>query len=456
MRCDREPAVNEDLNDSEVSAADRRRFWELGVLVAMYAGYVAFMLCRNTLQAASAAMIADPALGLDKEKFGRLMSLHSAGAIGGMLVMGPAADRFGGRATFLFCLLFTSLSCAAFGLGTGLTYFMVWNFLGQFFKSGGWASMAKIIGAWYPSSRYGRIWSIISTSSRVGTIAAGVVLGFLLLRVNWRVVFFVSSLIGIGAVALGFFFLKARPADVRLGPPGPKAKGHGGMKPALHPLDALDFWPAVVIMARSARVWLIFAALALLTVLMDFINFLPIYIRETLKVEPGVAAMAGSIFPAGMFVSLLVCGVGYDRVGKRGQVGLHAGLLATSIACVLALQFLPGLGLAPGPALVCALAAVALLGFTIAPSYYLPMSVFAIEFGGRHSGFLIAMIDVFGYLGAMVFNYFGGSIAQHHGWPAFLRVLLVVAGSSLAVMTAFLALDALHDRRHDEKALKMT
>ena len=69
------------------------------------------------------------------------------------------------------------------------------------------------------------------------------------------------------------------------------------------------------------------------------------------------------------------------------------------------------------------------------------MSVFSISFGGRHSGFLIALIDVFGYAGAFVFNFFGGSIAQHHGWPVFLGVLLTVAVLALITMTAFLHLE---------------
>ena len=56
------------------TARQRRKRWNLMILVTMYAGYVAFMLCRNTLIAASPAMIEDPALGLDKETYGQLMS----------------------------------------------------------------------------------------------------------------------------------------------------------------------------------------------------------------------------------------------------------------------------------------------------------------------------------------------------------------------------------------------
>ena len=53
------------------------------ILLTMYIGYAGFMLCRNTLIASSVEMIQDPAVDLDKESFGQLMSWHSAGAIAG-------------------------------------------------------------------------------------------------------------------------------------------------------------------------------------------------------------------------------------------------------------------------------------------------------------------------------------------------------------------------------------
>ena len=80
-------------------------------------------------------------------------------------------------------------------------------------------------------------------------------------------------------------------------------------------------------------------------------------------------------------------------------------------------------------------------GFTISPAYYLPMSIFSIAFGGKHSGFLIALIDVFGYVGSLVFTFFGGSIARDFGWPVFLMVLLTITVLALVTVTAFLYMD---------------
>ena len=97
----------------------RRTRWEWITLATMYAGYAALMLCRNTLIASSAAVVQDPAAGIDKAAYGRIMSWHSAGAIAGKLTLGVLADRIGGRWMYLVCLLFTALTTIAFRARTG-------------------------------------------------------------------------------------------------------------------------------------------------------------------------------------------------------------------------------------------------------------------------------------------------------------------------------------------------
>ena len=401
------------------------------------------MLCRNTLIAASPAMIRDPTLGIDKAAFGRLMSWHSAGAIAGKLVTGVAADKLGGRATFLLALLLTAVSTLAFGMVSPFYLFAVLNFAGQFFKAGGWPAMAKIIGDWYPSNKYGRVWSIISTSSRVGTMAAGVLLGGLLVFVSWRYLFAVSFAITAVVLLIGWRWLKACPADVGLSPPEVESEpaSPSRIERAPHPFDGTTLVQAIGMFARSGRVWLICFGMAFLTILMDFINFIPIYLSETMELEPGQATMTGSSFPAGMFAALIASSVLYDRFSKAQLVGVLGGLLLLAAGCALVLWTLPSWPLPAGLRVPVALAAIFLFGFAISPAYYVPMSVFSIAYGGIHSGFLIALIDVFGYAGALIFNYFGGSIAQDFGWPVFLAVLLSIALLAMVTMVGFLGLD---------------
>jgi len=168
-------------------------------------------------------------------------------------------------------------------------------------------------------------------------------------------------------------------------------------------------------------------------------------------IEPGRAAMAASTFPAGMFVALIVSGIVYDRLSKRQLVWVVAVLLGLSCLSVLFLWSLPSLSLSPSLRLPAAMISIFVLGFSISPAYYIPMSIFSITFGGSHSGFLIALIDVFGYAGAFVFNFFGGSIAQHHGWPVFLGVLLTVAVLALVTLTLFLHLEYKSEKKQSTR-----
>ncbi len=431
--------------------------WQITILCSMYIGYAAFMVCRNTLIASSAEMNQDPSLAMDKESFGRLMSWHSAGAIMGKLVTGPGADLLGGRRMFLIALSLTAIANVGFAFSSSFFAFAAFNFFGQFAKAGGWPAMTKIVRNWYPESRYGQVWSIISTSSRVGTITAGLVLGYLLSLVSWRAVFVVSAVLTAGVVVLLFFFLEERPEQAGLvslaehsgtdGDDQPSATDDEGPKAVAHPhrFDALTLPQVCAQFIRSGRVWFICLSLVFLTIVMDFLTFIPIYLAEALSITASKASMAGSVFPGGMFAALVFTSFVYDLLPKKRLVFVMGGLLAVSALCVVVLWNLAAVP--AGARTPAAMLTLFFLGLTISPAYYIPMSVFSVEFGGKHSGFLVSLIDVFGYSGALLFNFFGGSIAQHYGWSVFLSGLLLITLLAGACMVTFLMLDW-HAARH--------
>jgi sugar phosphate permease len=313
------------------------------------------------------------------------------------------------------------------------------------------------------------VWSIISTSSRIGTILAGVVLGYLLSLVDWRGVFLFSAVTTAAVVVLLYFYLKEQPEQVGL----PSLSRHVRSQTASsqhasshhaqssgddptetvdqnaigdpqaaetpHPFDGLTLLQVCGRFLFSGRVWFICLSLIHLTIVMDFLTFIPIYLSEALDISASKASMAGSTFPAGMFTALVLTSFVYDRLSKRRLIFVIGGLLIASATCVLALW---NLNLAPPDYRTpTAIATIFLLGLTISPAYYIPMSVFSVSFGGKHSGFLVSLIDVFGYCGALVFNFFGGSIAQHYGWSVFLSGLLAITVLAGVYMVTFLTLD---------------
>ena len=177
-------------------------------------------------------------------------------------------------------------------------------------------------------------------------------------------------------------------------------------------------------------------------------SFIPIYLSESLGMSGSAASMAGSSFPAGMFAALLLTSFVYDKLSKRLLVWTLGGLLTLGCGCVIALSNLGTVSESIRSPM--AIAVLFLLGLSISPAYYVPMSVFSVRFGGKHSGMLVSLIDVFGYGGAMLFNFFGGSIAEHYGWSVFLSGLLAISCFATILMTTFLTLDARSVRLNTE------
>ena len=320
--------------------------------------------------------------------------------------------------------------------------------------------MAQMVRAWYPETRYGQVWSIIATSSRVGTIAAGLLFGYLLTLIEWRSVFLVSAILTAGVVILLFFTLKQHPEDAGLPTLLDHTKDHTAKEDSetqvshAHDFDHLALWQACFAFIKSGRFWFIGLSIVFLTVVMDFLNFIPIYLAEELNLSASTASMAGTCFPMGMFAALLLTSFFYDRLSKRQLIIALGGQLVFSCLAVLLLwklDFVTASLQAP-----VAVVTIFLLGLAISPAYYVPTSVFSVAFGGKHAGFLVAVIDIFGYGAALIFNYFGGSIAEQHGWGVFLSGLLTVTGLATLCMVTFLTLDYHASRRPDNASRQST
>lgn len=419
--------------------SDLRLRWELIILACMYAGYMGFILCRTAIYVASPAMVGDPALGLTKTMFGAVLGWGTAGMVAGKLLSGAVADRLGGRRVFLLALAITAAAAGAFAIAGGFALFCALNFTMLLAASAGWPAMSQLISAWYEPDRYGKVWGVISTSSRLSSVLSSLLLGALLVRMSWPSVFVAAGTLSAAVAALIFAFLKARPADAGLTPP--RASGQAAAAP--HPLDGVGLREALLYFARSGRVWLMCVSIMCTTVLMEVIGFLPLYLKETLAISPARAAAASSVFPAGCFVALLAGGYLYDRVSRRGRAPLLGGMLALSALCLAALFAMGRVPPAPAAAFAATAAVLFLYGVTVAPAYYLPMSVFSIEFGGPHCGVLIGLIDAAGYAAAMLYQFAGGAIVDRPGgWQNMLILLMAAAGAAVLATVWFAHRDA--------------
>lgn len=409
--------------------AERRR---LVVLAAMYAGYGAMMVCRQMVTILSPAMMADPSLRLTNTNIGDFAAYGTIGALVGKLVWGPLGDRIGGRPTFLLGLLLSALLVAAYGLSPGVAAFTACSFLLYGAKSGGWPGMTKLVGDWYEPAHYGRVWGILSTSSRASVVAGTLFFGWLLGRLPWRAVAFVAAGVALLILAACRFGLAGEPPARDAAPgTGPEAR--------VHPLDGTTLAQGLKAFAASPRVRLIVVMMMALTCLMAFLDFVPVYLLEVFHLTPSQASMASSVFPVGALAGLLAATALYDRFTKERLAGVLTGTLVAATACVAGLQLLARLGLGAHADFLASLGLIMVFGFMISPAYYIPMSIFSIEFGGPHSATLVCLLDAFGFGASALFGFAGGRLADGPGgWPAFMAMLLALSVVGVVSVRQFL------------------
>ena len=424
---------------------DRASFWrwEYAIVGGMCLGYAALVLCRTTVGVAGPAMLLDADLHLDKTAFGAILGWGTAGNLMGKLTNGILADKAGGRRIFLLAIAASAMAIFMFGAMSNTVAFCLFYFLAIFAKSAGWPSMANIIKVWFERPKHGRTWGLIATSSRASSVAATLLLGSLLLVVSWRGLFFISAIIAAIIFIVLIKFLRDSPSDIGGLPTESKESVRALTAWKIsHPLNEMATVGALGFFFRSARFWLICLSVTSLAILFEFQAFIPIYLSEAFHLSPSVAGIASSAFPLGCLVAVFAGGFVFDKLSKKSLIIVLGGMLVLGISCLLLLWSLTQTDFAPRLTFVLTIAAIFVFGFAISPSYYLPMSVFSIDFGGKHCGLLVGLIDAVAYSGAMVFDFVGGSVAdQEGGWQSFLMILLVTSVVAAVSMTSFLYAD---------------
>jgi sugar phosphate permease len=407
------------------------------ILGSMYLGYGAMMVCRQMVTILSVAIQEDPALSVTNTDVGDFLGYGTIGAMVGKFVWGPLGDRIGGRATFLLGIVLSAALVAAFGFSPNIASFMLFSFLLYGVKSAGWPGMTKLVGDWYHPKNYGRVWSILSTSSRASVVVGSLFLGWLLNFTSWHWVAVTAGVSTLIIGALCYFTVSDRPADPKFLDDEPEggddAEYAAEMAKALeskrnHPLNGLTLGGALLAFATSTRCWLVVTMLMTLTVLMAVLDFMPLYLRQVYGLSAANATMASSVFPLGSLTGLIASIFFYDRFSRKGLRRVLSTMLLLATGCVLTLKGLPELGFDSQTNYLAALVLIFGLGFSISPSYYIPMSIFSIEFGGPFAATLVCLIDAFSFGASATFNFVGGRLSEGEGgWDAVMMVIISVA-----------------------------
>jgi MFS transporter, OPA family, sugar phosphate sensor protein UhpC len=416
---------------------------QITVIVCMYIGYFMLMFCRTAFTTVSPALVEDPGLSLTTTHIGDILGYAALGSLAGKLITGFVADYFGGRLTLIVALAVVASLTAAMGYSASFGAFVLLIFCLQLLRAGGWPALTKLVAQWVPPGSYARTWGVLSTASRAGVVISSLVLGLLLVYSlgevdpdtlvsenpsGWRWVPITAGGIGLLVVFALYWGFPKQPASA---PRDPEET-----EKSLNLLATLRFF------ARADRFWLICISLMCITMLMALVSFTGLYLAQSFEVSAGKAATAATVFPFGCLIAVLLVGIIYDQLSRKQRIYFMGASLAVGCLCIAGLIWITEAPFDLSFRFNVALAMILLLGACIAPAYYLPMSVFSIEFGGKRSGVLVGFIDATGYAAEAAFMPYAGRLAdQPGGWTHFMWLLLVIACVGLVSTAMFLYRD---------------
>jgi ACS family glucarate transporter-like MFS transporter len=398
----------------------RVRFLVVGLCIAMS---ILLYLDRFALSPTTDTILRE--LNLTKEQLGRTFFMFFFAYALMQVPAGWLSDTLGARSTLALYVVGWSLATIGLGLVNGLFAISLVRLLLGVTQAGAYPAAASLLKRWIPLSARGRANSSVSMGGRLGGLIAFFFTPILMLQVGrllgwetgrWRIVFVLYGSLGLIWAVIFWWLYRDSPrehpwcnaaeADLVGTPPPAVAK-----RPSL-PLAAI---------LQSREVWLM--CLAGFTVNIGWVflvSWLPQYLIETygdyvtaeigdkqvvagmMTAATGLAGMCGTLL-GGAATDALVRG--YGRKWGRRLPGMCSGTV------VLGLYLL-----APG------LASVWLfVGAMIAISFTIDFGLGATwasyqDIGGRHVASVLGVGNMCGNLGAAVFTWLIGLLAESDRW----------------------------------------
>jgi sugar phosphate permease len=399
-------------------AAGRRR--RTVVLVALFAAYASFYLCRANVDAALPLL--SRAYGYDKEELGRLASIGILAYAAGKISLGPIGDVIGGRRSIVLAITGSVLASFAFGASASLVALTLFAAVNRWFQAGGWVGVVHVCSREFAPEERGSNMGSISTSYEIGNVISLLLCAALVRSgLGWRALFVVNPIlfgaIGFAAVrAIGFLARERRAADdVERAAP------------------ASSWFARVKWLSSVGSFWMALLLSFMLTfVRTGFLTWTPTFIAEITAHEGGTisgAILKSAVFPATGVAGALLAGRASDRLGP----GRRAPLIAASLGLlVVSILVLAHAGFTSSTWVLLAIGASGL--FLLGP-YSLVGGAIALDVGATRAAATAAgLIDAIGYLGASLAGVLLGTMAQRHGWSAAFDILAVA--SSVAALAA--------------------
>jgi len=421
-----------------------RRFRNWFFVGLLYAGYY---LCRYNLGIVAPEVRAE--YGFSNEQYGLINSARDGAYAIGQFVNGLLADGLGGKQAMAVGAAGTILLNVAFGLtscttiGWMLGAFTLLRAADGYVQAFGAPGMLKINAAWFQRRERGRFAGVFGGMIQLGAIGVGTlgkylligftvpILGLVVVRQDWRVMFFVPPALLIGVLLLMWWNVKNHPeqAGYRVRHDDESGEAPQAQRPPLalvfrriagNPLAWVNAgaYFCTGFVRRALEAWWV------------------LYLLEVWSQDKGSSYYLALVWllPVTAFIGSYSSGVVSDAFFRGRRSPVAAALYGAETLCILcALWWLssPEQGT---PLAACVFLAV--ISLTCNSSHSIIGAAAVMDLGGRQmSGFACGVIDSFQYFGAILAGFLLGRLIDTYGWTALFASMLPFSLLGTVLMT---------------------
>jgi MFS family permease len=405
----------------------RIQYWAISLLIA--AGALNY-IDRATLSVANLTIQHE--LGIPVSRMGVLLSAFLWAYALAQLPIGPLIDRFGPRRLLGIGLLGWSAAQAAGGFVTGFGVFVVARFSLGIGEAPLFPGGARVVRDWFNVKERGFATGLCQSASSLGNFIAVPLLTFLMLTFNWRSMFIIAGVAGVG-MALLWWTIHRDPAEVDLNAQETAYLIEGDENRTIRQ-PTFKEWGHLF---RHRTTWgMIAGFFGNIYTLWLYTGWLPFYLeheRHMSVAKAGVLAAIPFFFGC---VGAIVGGWLCDFLTRRGwtPMGGRKLLISCSLFGVAACTL--GTAYAPTNAIVISLISLSLFLIYIVSSA--SWATVPIAAPSQFTASLGAIQNFGGYLGGALAPTLTGILVEKTG--SFTQALLLSAAVTLTAALAYLAL----------------
>jgi OPA family glycerol-3-phosphate transporter-like MFS transporter/OPA family sugar phosphate sensor protein UhpC-like MFS transporter len=380
-------------------------------------GYGAFYFVRKNYSMAMPVM--ERQLHLSKQSLGLILTLH--GLIYGVskFIGGVAADRANARIFMSLALLCSALVNVFFGLSSAMVLFGLLWMLNGFFQGMGYPPCARLLTHWFSPKELATKMSLWNISHSLGGGLIVVLCGFLVDHYdNWRICFFVPSVIALIMSLLLWTFLRDTPESVGL----PEISGShvpGGDTASESPAEFKHFLYKQVF--SNKYIWLVsMANFFVYTIRFAVFDWAPTVLHQAKGIQLHNAGLMVAGFEVAGMCGMLATGYLTDRLFAGRGAPLS---MASMLLCGLSVYFFWKV---PGRLPWVSTALLMSSGFFV----YSPQALVGVMAANlatkRAAATAVGLTSIFGYSSTVLSGWGMGWIVEHYGWgPAFTCLIFV-------------------------------